>query len=100
MYAKQQNICAVLLGCFLYAVRNDSVMLNHKMTVTYMICCLLQMLAKCLMECYQSSSAAGSPLALKVFISGRGRLENEGSKALSEVFKVGIFCEASFFLRF
>ena len=40
------------------------------------------------MECYQSSSAAGTPLALKVFISGRGRLENEGSKALSEVFKV------------
>ena len=49
------------------------------------------------MECYQSSSAAGTPLALKVFISGRGRLENEGSKALSEVFKVGIFCEASYF---
>lgn len=47
-----------------------------------------KMLAKCLMECYKSSSAAGSPLALKVFISGRGRLENDGSKALAEVFKL------------
>ncbi|WAQ98909.1 RAGP1-like protein [Mya arenaria] len=47
-----------------------------------------KMLASCLMDCYQSSSAAGTPLALKVFISGRGRLENDGSKALSEVFKL------------
>ena len=42
------------------------------------------------MECYKTSSAAGTPLALRVFISGRGRLENEGSKALSEVFKVTV----------
>jgi len=50
-----------------------------------MVC---QMLAGCLMDCYKSSSAAGTPLALRVFISGRGRLENEGSTALAEVFKV------------
>jgi hypothetical protein len=49
---------------------------------------LFQMLADCLMDCYNSSKAAGTPLALEVFISGRGRLENEGSTALSEVFKV------------
>ena len=46
------------------------------------------MLADCLMDCYNTSSAAGTPLALEVFISGRGRLENDGSTALSEVFKV------------
>ena len=48
------------------------------------------MLAECLMDCYKSSKDAGSPLALKVFVSGRGRLEDEGSSALSEVFKVCI----------
>ena len=42
------------------------------------------------MACYKSSSAAGTPLALKLFVSGRGRLENEGSTALSEVFKVSL----------
>ncbi|XP_060581988.1 ran GTPase-activating protein 1-like [Ruditapes philippinarum] len=47
-----------------------------------------KMLADCLMDCYNSSKAAGTPLALEVFISGRGRLENEGSTALSEVFKL------------
>lgn len=47
-----------------------------------------KMLAECLMDCYKSSKSAGTPLALKVFISGRGRLENEGSTALSEVFKL------------
>ncbi len=46
------------------------------------------MLAKCLLDCYKNSVAAGTPLALKVFVSGRGRLENEGSKALAEAFKV------------
>ena len=40
------------------------------------------------MACFKASSAAGTPLALRVFISGRGRLENDGSTALSEVFKV------------
>ncbi|KAH3830310.1 ran GTPase-activating protein 1-like [Dreissena polymorpha] len=47
-----------------------------------------KMLAGCLMDCYKSSQAAGKPLALEVFISGRGRLENDGSTALSEVFKL------------
>ena len=46
------------------------------------------MLAQCLKTCYEKSVAAGQPLALKLFVSGRGRLESEGSKALSEVFKV------------
>lgn len=48
------------------------------------------MLAAVLEDTYKSSSAQGKPLALKVFISGRGRLENEGAKALSEIFKVCI----------
>ncbi len=50
------------------------------------------MLAKCLLECHKNSVVAGSPLALKVFVSGRGRLENEGSTALAEAFKVCCFC--------
>ncbi|XP_014243719.1 ran GTPase-activating protein 1 [Cimex lectularius] len=47
-----------------------------------------KMLASALMECYNKSVTAGKPLALKVFIAGRNRLENEGSKALANVFKV------------
>ena len=48
------------------------------------------MLAAVLEDTYVASSAQGKPLALKVFVSGRGRLENEGAKALSEVFKVSL----------
>ena len=47
------------------------------------------------MECYKLSSAAGKPLALTVFVSGRGRLENEGSIALAEVFKVSTHLSSS-----
>lgn len=46
------------------------------------------MLAEVLEDTFQASSKAGKPLALRVFVSGRGRLENDGAKALSEVFKV------------
>lgn len=45
------------------------------------------MLAECLSECHDKSVAAGKPLALKVFISGRGRLENEGATKLAAAFK-------------
>lgn len=48
------------------------------------------MLAAVLSDTYTSSCKAGKPLALKVFVSGRGRLENEGSIALSEIFKVSV----------
>ncbi len=44
-------------------------------------------LAETLMETYQSSSKAGRPLALRVFILGRSRQENDGAKALAKVFK-------------
>ena len=44
-------------------------------------------LAATLMECYNSSKQAGRPLALKVFILGRSRQENDGAKALAKVFK-------------
>ncbi|XP_013402920.1 ran GTPase-activating protein 1 isoform X1 [Lingula anatina] len=47
-----------------------------------------KILAKTLLECSKASSAAGAPLALRVFFSGRGRLENEGSIALAEAFKI------------
>ncbi|CAL1543294.1 unnamed protein product [Lymnaea stagnalis] len=46
-----------------------------------------KMLAECLTECHKSSLKAGRPLALRVFISGRNRLENEGATALAGAFK-------------
>ncbi|CAH1266837.1 RANGAP1 [Branchiostoma lanceolatum] len=47
-----------------------------------------QILSEALIECHTASSAEGKPLALKVFISGRNRLENPGAKALSKAFKI------------
>uniref|UniRef100_A0A182JSD5 Uncharacterized protein n=1 Tax=Anopheles christyi TaxID=43041 RepID=A0A182JSD5_9DIPT len=44
------------------------------------------MLAKALLEGHGASRKVGKPLALKVFIAGRNRLENAGAKALSEMF--------------
>ena len=44
-----------------------------------------KLLAKTLLECYHNS---GKTLALKVFVLGRSRQENEGAKALAEIFKL------------
>ena len=63
-------------------------MYKQNKCIAHRIYFVLQMLAKCLLECHKNSVTAGSPLALRVFVSGRGRLENEGSKALAEAFKV------------
>ena len=49
-----------------------------------------KLLASALTDCYESSKKDGKPLALKVFIAGRNRLENDGAKALAKVFKVCI----------
>ncbi|XP_056011418.1 ran GTPase-activating protein 1-like [Ostrea edulis] len=46
-----------------------------------------KMLTDCLTECHQNSVKAGKPLKLKVFVSGRNRLENPGATALAAVFK-------------
>ncbi|XP_012528277.1 ran GTPase-activating protein 1 isoform X1 [Monomorium pharaonis] len=46
-----------------------------------------KMLAKALEKCHENSSKEGKPLALKVFIVGRNRLENEGAQALASVFE-------------
>lgn len=46
-----------------------------------------KMLAKALLDCHDNSSKAGHPLALKVFVAGRNRLENEGAQALAAVFE-------------
>ncbi|PIK37548.1 putative ran GTPase-activating protein 1 [Apostichopus japonicus] len=46
-----------------------------------------KILAESLIKCHQESSKAGKPLALKVFIAGRNRLENPGAIALSKAFK-------------
>lgn len=45
------------------------------------------MLSQALLDCYESSVKAGTPLQLKVFIAGRNRLENDGAKALAKVFE-------------
>merc|ERR1711962_1603448 len=47
-----------------------------------------KLLSEAFIKCHESSSLSGCPFALKVFISGRNRLEDEGSKALSKAFKV------------
>lgn len=46
-----------------------------------------KMLSQALLDCYESSVKAGTPLQLKVFIAGRNRLENDGAKALAKVFE-------------
>ncbi|KAK2121113.1 hypothetical protein P7K49_002499 [Saguinus oedipus] len=51
-------------------------------------CLFPQILAAALTECHRKSSAQGKPLALKVFVAGRNRLENDGATALAEAFRV------------
>jgi len=46
------------------------------------------MLAESLLACHSASVDAGQPLSLRVFVSGRGRLEDDGAIALAEAFKV------------
>ncbi|XP_041072789.1 ran GTPase-activating protein 1-like [Carcharodon carcharias] len=47
-----------------------------------------KILAKALKECHEESSAQGQPLALKVFVAGRNRLENDGAVVLAETFSL------------
>nr|XP_045009012.1 ran GTPase-activating protein 1 isoform X2 [Jaculus jaculus] len=47
-----------------------------------------KILAAALTECHCKSSAQGKPLALKVFVAGRNRLENDGATALAEAFGI------------
>ena len=49
---------------------------------------LFYILSEAFIESHKSSKAAGCPFSLKVFISGRNRLEDPGAKSLSEAFKV------------
>ncbi|KAF6121366.1 Ran GTPase activating protein 1 [Phyllostomus discolor] len=49
---------------------------------------LSEILAAALTECYRKSSAQGRPLALKVFVAGRNRLENDGATALADAFGI------------
>lgn len=41
-----------------------------------------------MLKCHETSMAAGTPFQLRVFVSGRNRLENEGATALAQAFKV------------
>jgi hypothetical protein len=52
-----------------------------------------RLLAKTLLECYHASAAVGHPLALRVFVLGRSRQENEGAKALGKFVFVRIVSE-------
>ena len=54
------------------------------------------MLADSLLACHSASVTAGQPLSLKVFVSGRGRLEDEGAIALADAFKVCLNCGFAF----
>nr|XP_003221037.1 PREDICTED: ran GTPase-activating protein 1 [Anolis carolinensis]XP_008108950.1 PREDICTED: ran GTPase-activating protein 1 [Anolis carolinensis] len=47
-----------------------------------------KILAGALKECHRKSSVQGKSLALKVFVAGRNRLENDGATALAEAFSV------------
>jgi len=47
-----------------------------------------KILSEAFIACHEKSTAAGTPFALKVFISGRNRLEDEGATALSKAFKI------------
>lgn len=47
-----------------------------------------KILAAALTECHRKSSTQGKPLALKVFVAGRNRLENDGATALAEAFGI------------
>ncbi|XP_019856319.1 PREDICTED: ran GTPase-activating protein 1-like [Amphimedon queenslandica] len=64
-----------------------------------------KILSKALLQCYQEASEVGAKFALEVFQSGRNRLENDGARALAEVFETlgslvelsmpqnGIYCD-------
>uniref|UniRef100_A0A8C3DE20 Ran GTPase-activating protein 1 n=1 Tax=Corvus moneduloides TaxID=1196302 RepID=A0A8C3DE20_CORMO len=47
-----------------------------------------KILAAALKDCHRKSSAQGKPLALKIFVAGRNRLENDGATALAEAFGI------------
>ncbi|XP_009875567.1 PREDICTED: ran GTPase-activating protein 1 [Apaloderma vittatum] len=47
-----------------------------------------KILAAALKGCHRKSSAQGKPLALKIFVAGRNRLENDGATALAEAFGI------------
>ncbi|XP_037078528.1 LOW QUALITY PROTEIN: ran GTPase-activating protein 1-like [Pollicipes pollicipes] len=46
-----------------------------------------QRLADCLIECHERSVRDGAPMRLRVFVSGRSRLENPGASRLAEFFR-------------
>jgi len=50
----------------------------------------MQMLADSLLACHSASVTGQQPLSLKIFVSGRGRLEDEGAIALASAFKVSV----------
>lgn len=55
-----------------------------------------KMLAKALLDCHANSTKEAKPLALRVFVAGRNRLENEGATALAAVFaKLGTLEEVT-----
>uniref|UniRef100_A0A915KSN4 Ran GTPase-activating protein 1 n=1 Tax=Romanomermis culicivorax TaxID=13658 RepID=A0A915KSN4_ROMCU len=47
-----------------------------------------RIISESLIYCYNSAKNAGTKFELKVFIAGRNRLENDGSKALADAFKL------------
>lgn len=54
------------------------------------LCLFIKILSEALIQCHKTSSEAGTPLQLQVFISGRNRLENPGAKCLAAAFEVRV----------
>ena len=86
--------CWTQLRCLLLSSSSSRIHLGHGWysTLKTRASCLPQILAAALTECHRKSSAQGKPLALKVFVAGRNRLENDGATALAEAFGVSGFC--------
>lgn len=85
---------SLVLSIFLFL---SHLRINFFYILTYYII-NFQILAKALIECYEKSKEQGTPLALKVFIAGRNRLENEGAQNLAKFFEV-IFFSFFFFIN-
>ena len=51
----------------------------------------VKLLSRALLNCHEAAASAGHKFALEEFTSGRNRLENEGARAMAEVFEVRFF---------
>ena len=86
----KRSILIIISIYFYYkwAVQQHNFRAFFKQTRTHFLFVMVQILARALLQCHQQSAESGGRFALEVFQSGRNRLENDGAKALAEVFEV------------